>query len=397
VTPPLADIRVCDVTQNLAGPYCTQILADLGATVYKIEPPGGDLSRAWGPPFWGRHSALYLSANRGKRSIVLDLKRDEGMAVLHRIARDCDVFVQASRPAVSRRLRFDYDSIRTLRPDVVYMGISAYGKEGPLSDLPGYDPLMQAYSGIMSLTGHQGSEPTRVGGAVVDYGTGMWAATAILAALRARDATGEGTELEASLLDTSLVWVSYHIAGYFGTGRVPQPMGSGISSIAPYQAFPTSDGWVMIAAGNDALFLRLCAALDLPGVADDPRFVSNPSRVEHRAALTQLLEARTRELTTAEVLERGRAHAVPCSAIQTIDDVVDDPQVSAAEMIPSSPTEELPDYRDVSLAVRMGGVRPRAPIPPPGPGAHTREILSETGYGKDEVDKLIDAGIAAAE
>ena len=210
---PLHDITICDLTQNLAGPYCSQILADLGATVIKIEPPGGDLSRAWGPPFWGSESALYLSANRGKKSIILDLKSVDGLEVLHRIARASDVFVQASRPGVSRRLGFDYESIRALRSDVVYLGLSAYGKKGPLSELPGYDPLMQAYSGIMSVTGHPNSPPTRVGGAVVDYGTGMWAALAILAALRARDATGEGAELEVSLLDTALGWVSYHIGG----------------------------------------------------------------------------------------------------------------------------------------------------------------------------------------
>ena len=397
MTAPLSDIRVCDLTQNLAGPYCTQILADLGAAVVKVEPPGGDLARAWGPPFWGGESALYLSANRGKRSIVLDLKSAQGMEVLHRIVRESDVFVQASRPGVSRRLGFDYDAIRRVRADVIYMGISAYGKHGPLSELPGYDPLMQAYSGIMSLTGHPDAPPTRVGGAVVDYGTGMWAATAILAALRARDHHGEGVELETSLLDTALAWVSYHIAGYLGTGEIPGPMGSGISSIAPYQAFPTEDGHVMIAAGNDALFGRLCAALDVPEVASDGRFRTNPDRVAHRDELTPLLDARTRTLTTAELLERGQAHAVPCSAIHSIAEVVEDKQVLASEMIPSAPTNELPDYREVALPLRIDGRRPRAPVRPPGSGEHTREVLAGLGYGDDEIDALIAGGVAGAQ
>ena len=314
MTAPLHDITVCDLTQNLAGPYSSQILADLGADVIKIEPPGGDLARAWGPPFWGSESALYLSANRGKKSIILDLKSEDGLEVLHRIARASDVFTQASRPGVSKRLGFDYESIRALRPDVVYMGISAYGKRGPLSELPGYDPLMQAYSGIMSLTGHPGTPPTRVGGAVVDYGTGMWGAIAILAALRVRDATGEGAELEASLLGTALGWVSYHIAGYLATGEVPGPMGSGLAAIAPYQAFPTSDGYVMVAAGNDALFSRLCTALGLDELAEDERFLTNPVRVANRDALTSLLESRTRKLSTAEMLELARAHDVPSSS-----------------------------------------------------------------------------------
>lgn len=194
MTAPLADIRVCDLTQNLAGPYCSQILADLGATVIKIEPPGGDMARAWGPPFWGTRSALYLSVNRGKRSLVLDLKSQEGLEVLARIARQSDVFMQASRPGVAKRLGLDYEAIRKLRHDVIYTSISAYGPTGPMSDQPGYDPLMQAYSGLMSTTGYPGGPPTRVGGAVVDYGTGMWAAIAVLAALRRRDLTGEGAE-----------------------------------------------------------------------------------------------------------------------------------------------------------------------------------------------------------
>jgi crotonobetainyl-CoA:carnitine CoA-transferase CaiB-like acyl-CoA transferase len=396
VTAPLHDVHVCDLTQNLAGPYCTQILADLGARVVKVEPPGGDLARAWGPPFWGSRSALFLSANRGKRSIVVDLKDPRGMEVLSRIVRRSDVFVQASRPGVSRRLGFDYAAIRAVREDIVYMGISAYGKRGPLSELPGYDPLMQAYSGIMSVTGHPGVPPTRVGGAVIDYGTGMWAAMAILAALRTRDATGEGAELETSLLDTALGWVSYHVAGYLGTGQVPGPMGSGLAAIAPYQAFPTSDGNVMIAAGNDVLFRRLCAALELDELATDERFTTNPSRVEHRDELTAILEERTRLLSTSELLALGRQHEVPCSAIHSIGDVVDDEQVAAAEMIPAAPNPELPHYREVALPLRMGGARPRARESPPAAGEHTVEILEGLGLNRDEIEALVESGAVSA-
>lgn len=391
---PLHDITICDLTQNLAGPYCSQILADLGATVIKIEPPGGDLSRAWGPPFWGSESALYLSANRGKKSIILDLKSVDGLEVLHRIARASDVFVQASRPGVSRRLGFDYESIRALRSDVVYLGLSAYGKKGPLSELPGYDPLMQAYSGIMSVTGHPNSPPTRVGGAVVDYGTGMWAALAILAALRARDATGEGAELEVSLLDTALGWVSYHIGGYLATGEVPGPMGSGLAAITPYQAFPTSDGYVMVSAGNDTLFRRLCTALGLDQLAADERFLTNPSRVANRDELTRLLEARTRTLSTAELLAESRAHGVPCSAIQDIAQVVGDEQVAATEMLTPTSHPQIMGYRDIALPLRVDGERPKGSEPPPGPGEHTAEVLAGLGYSEEEVGRLIESGAA---
>jgi crotonobetainyl-CoA:carnitine CoA-transferase CaiB-like acyl-CoA transferase len=396
VTAPLADIRVCDMTQNLAGPYCSQILADLGATVIKIEPPGGDMARAWGPPFWGTRSALYLSVNRGKRSIVLDLKSKEGHEVLSRIARQSDVFMQASRPGVAKRLGLDYQTIRSLRPDVIYMSVSAYGPTGPMSDQPGYDPLMQAYTGLMSTTGHEGGPPTRVGGAVVDYGTGMWAAIAVLAALRRRDETGEGAEVDAALLDTTLGWVSYHVTGYLATGRIPGPMGSGVPAIAPYQAFATSDGHVMIAAGNDALFGRLCEALGMAALAKDPRFLTNPLRSANHGELIPLVEQRTRGYTTKGLLDLTRKHSVPCSAIRNIAEVVADPQVAAAGLIADAPDPEIPDYRDLAIPIRLDGERPHADETPPHQGEHTREILGELGYSEREVGQLIERGVAEA-
>jgi crotonobetainyl-CoA:carnitine CoA-transferase CaiB-like acyl-CoA transferase len=396
LTAPLADIHVCDLTQNLAGPYCSQILADLGATVIKIEPPGGDMARAWGPPFWGTRSALYLSVNRGKRSVVLDLKSEEGLEVVRRIARRSDVFMQASRPGVAKRLGVDYAAIKALRPDVVYASVSAYGSKGPMADQPGYDPLMQAYTGLMSTTGHEGGPPTRVGGAVVDYGTGMWAAIAVLAALRRRDVTGEGAELELALLDTTLGWVSYHVTGYLATGHVPGPMGSGVPAIAPYQAFATSDGHVMIAAGNDTLFVRLCEALDVPALARDPRFLTNPLRSANHAMLIPLVQARTRTFTTAELLDLTRRFSVPCSAIRSIAEVVADPQVAAAELLADAPDPEIPGYRDLAIPLRLDGARPHAAETPPHAGEHTREVLGELGYSQGEVEALIERGVAEA-
>ncbi|MGB0544500.1 MAG: CaiB/BaiF CoA transferase family protein [Longimicrobiales bacterium] len=393
---PLADIRVCDVTQNLAGPFCAQILADLGATVIKVEPPGGDLGRLWGPPFWGDDSTLFLSANRGKRSIVLDLKQPEGISVLRRLATSCDVFIQASRPAAAERLGIDASSVHEWREDIVHLSLSAYGQDGPMSDQPGYDPLMQAYAGMISVTGEPNGGPTRVGGSVVDFGTGMWAALSVLAALRERDRTGTGAALEASLMDTSLAWVSYHMMGFIATGRVPGPMGSSLGAIAPYRAFPTSDGYVMIAAGNDAIFRRFCVALELAGVADDPRFRSNSERVANRAILDSIVEAATECMTTDDLLERTKEHAIPASAIQSIDQVVADPQVDAAGMFPRVEHPDLAGYRDVSLPLRMNGERPRAEEVPPARGQHSVEILQELGLDEGEIKVLSERGVISS-
>jgi crotonobetainyl-CoA:carnitine CoA-transferase CaiB-like acyl-CoA transferase len=394
VAGPLSGIRVCDVTQNLAGPFCGQILADLGATVIKVEPPGGDLGRAWGPPFWGGESTLFLSANRGKRSIVLDLKNEGGLGVLERLAKSCDVFLQASRPGVADRIGMGYASVRRWREDVIYMSVSAYGQKGPMREQPGYDPLMQAFSGMMSVTGHPDAPPTRAGGSVIDFGTGMWAAIAILGALRTRDATGQGAELEAALLDTALSWISYHMMGCLATGQAPGPGGSSLGSIAPYRAFQTADGYVMISAGNDRIFERLCAALGLDGLIKDTRFATNPDRVANREALDLLIEACTVKLPTDEALDLTRRHAVPASAINDISQVLSDPQVTESGMVPSTPHPEIPDYRDLSIPLRINADRPRADAPPPSCGADTREILAELGYSGAEVARLVETGSA---
>ncbi|MQA91183.1 MAG: CoA transferase [Gemmatimonas sp.] len=385
----LEDVVVCDLTQNLAGPFCSQILGDLGARIIKVEPPGGDPARAWGPPFWGKESTLFLSANRNKRSIVIDLKAEEGREVLGRIARGSDVFIQSARIGVPERLGYDYESIRALRDDMIHMSISAYGDRGPMKSLPGYDPLMQAFSGVMSVTGHAGGPPARAGGSVVDYGTGMWAAIAILGALRTRDRTGEGAKLDTALLDTAVLWISYHLMGYLSTGQVPGPMGSGLGAIVPYQAFATSDGDVMIAAGNDGIYGRLCRALELDELADDERFATNPQRVAHRTELIPLLEEAIRPYATSDFVELMQANSVPCSPIQDVAQVAVDPQVAAAELLVSAPTPEVPDYTDVALPLRVNGERPRGESTPPAAGRHTVEILEEIGYSPSEIDRLI--------
>jgi crotonobetainyl-CoA:carnitine CoA-transferase CaiB-like acyl-CoA transferase len=389
----LKGLRIVDVSQNLAGPYCTQILADLGADVTKVEPPTGDSARAWGPPLWGGHSPLFLSVNRGKRSIQIDLKSEEGKDILCRLIEEADVFVEASRSGVIERLGFHYEAVRKRRPDVIYVSVMAYGPTGPLKDQPGYDPLMQAYSGLMSITGHHADAPARVGASVMDFGTGMWGAMGVLSALHKRTATGEGSHVTTSLLDTALGWVSYHLTTHIATGEVPGPMGSGFPMISPYRAFPTLNGALVIAAGNDTTFQRLCEGLGLRELPMDPRFTSNPARVVHRDELFDLIAEATRTHTTGDLWKRLRDHSVPCSPIQNMSEVVRDAQVEASGMLPHVDHPEIPDYRDIAMPVRWDGDRPVTTRIPPRAGEHTREILSELGYEDDQVSGLIDNGI----
>ena len=390
----MIDVRVCDLTQNLAGPLCAQILGDLGADVIKVEAPGGDPGRAWGPPFWGTDSTLFLSANRNKRSIILDLKSSEGRGILHRIAKESDVLVQSARFGVPEQLEYDYETIRALREDIIYMAISAYGDRGPMRELPGYDPLMQAFSGIMSVTGNPGAPPSRVGGSVVDFGTGMWSTIAILSAVRTRDATGEGAKLDAALLDTAVGWVSYHMMGYLATGDVPGPMGSAMDSIVPYQGFQTADGSVMISGGSDRIFVRLCEALGLGELGADPRFLTNPDRVANRDELIEILENQIKSHTTDDLLELLNDHAVPCSPIQNMAEVAAHPQVAEAGLLPMAAHPEVPDYQDVALPLRVDGERPRGVRPPPAAGEHTSEVLAELGYTEGEVQGFFERGVA---
>src|SRR5690349_4659862 len=303
----------------------------MGADVVKVERPGrGDDARAWGPPFWGRESATFMAFNRNKKSVALDLKREGGIEILRRLVARADIFVQSLRAGAIDELGLDFAGATRLNPKLVYCSITAFGTDGPLASRPGYDPLMQAYAGLMSVNGHPGQEPARVGTSIVDMGTGMWAALGIVAALRERDRTGRAVEVTTALFETALAWVSYHAAGFMGAGEVPEPQGSGTAMIAPYQAFATADGFAMIGAASDALFRRLVAALDAHELGADPRFADNPSRVRNRAALVAALTALTRPLKTAELLERLAAAGVPAAPILSVDRVLDEPQTAAS-------------------------------------------------------------------
>jgi len=386
---PLAGLLVADLTQNVAGPYCTQILGDMGAQVVKVErPERGDDARAWAPPYWGEESAAFMAVNRNKRSLAVDMKAPEGREILQRLIKRADVLVQSLRAGVIEELGLGWEQARRLNPRLVYCSVTAFGPEGPYRDRPGYDPLMQAYGGLMSVNGHPGQPPARVPVSIIDMGTGMWAATAVLGALRERDRTGRGVHVTTALFDTALAWTAFQMTNYLASGEVPQPQGSGTPMIAPYEAFPARDGWVMIGAASDALFVKFCDALGLGALPRDPRFASNPQRVANRAALVEALAAVTRTLGANELLQRLQSAGVPAAPILTLDRVAAEPQTEASGMLIPHKHPRVPDYRAVGLPIRWDGERPGAGRVPPLLGEHSAEVLAELGYDERTIKEL---------
>jgi crotonobetainyl-CoA:carnitine CoA-transferase CaiB-like acyl-CoA transferase len=379
---PLAGVRVVDVTTSYAGPTCTQLLGTLGADVVKVEPPSGDEARFWGPPFAGELGTLFLAVNSGKRSVSLDLRR--GREVLLRLVEGADVFVQSLRPGLAEELGFGAEELRARSPGLVYCTISSYGRVGPKSGLPGYDPLLQAAGGLISVTGEPGSGGVRIGVSLIDHATGMYAALAILAALK----QGGGHTLDVSLWETALSFVSYHLIGNLETGAVPEPQGTAFHAIAPYQVFPTADGGLMVTAANDGLFRRFVEAIGLPELTADPRFATNPDRVRNRPALVEALSARLREDTRAAWLEKLGAAGVPAAPVQDIREVAADPQTEAVGIL-----QRLGGFTTLGPAFSVDGERPEYASAPPAIGEHTEEVLREAGYSEAELEAMSAEGI----
>ena len=392
----LDNIKVVDLTRTLAGPFCTMLLGDMGADVVKIEEPtDGDETRKW-TPFWNGESTQFLTFNRNKRSLAVNLKEPEGLKIVRDLAAGADVMIESFRAGTLDRLGLGYDEIKKVNPGVIYCSISGYGRTGPMADMPGYDLLIQAYSGLMSLTGDPDGTPLRIGFSLVDLFTGMMAYGTILTALRQRDQTGKGQWVESALLDGQVAALSYHATGFLGTGVEPKRMGSGHPSLVPYQSFSSSNGQFIIGCANQGLWERMCRAIGQDGMLEDARYTTNTDRVEHRAEcigeLNTVFAQKTTDHWVGLIVEAG----VPCGPINTVSEVVSNPQVLARNMISEVEHPNIPNLKFPSSPLKLTDSPATIRRVPPLLGQHNEEVLAEAGYSPNKIADLRERGVISA-
>jgi crotonobetainyl-CoA:carnitine CoA-transferase CaiB-like acyl-CoA transferase len=371
----LSGIRVIDFTRVVAGPYCTMMLGDLGAEVLKIEPPQGDDTRKWGPPFVGDESAYFLAINRNKKSVCLDLRTEEGLEAARTLIMTADIVIENFRTGVMEQLGLSYDDLRPHHPGLIYCSISGYGRTGPYKDRAGYDVIVSAMGGLMGITGTPGGPPVKTGVALTDVATGLHAFSSILAALYHREQTGEGQRIDISLLSVELASLINAASNYLIGGMIQEPQGSAHNSIVPYQAFKASDGYILIGAANDRLFARLCRAMNHPEWSDDPRFATNEARVQHRNILLPALEAVIETDTMAAWEEKLEAAGVAVAPINRMDQVFQDPQVLHSQQVVTMTHPTAGEIRLVGPAVTYSLTPAQMTTPPPRLGEHTKEVL----------------------
>ncbi len=391
---PLAGVRILDLSRILSGPFATMIFADLGADVIKLENPRtGDDTREWAPPYQGDQSAYFLSVNRNKRGIAVDLKTAQGREVALRLVDRADVLVENFRPGTAARLGLGYDDLHARNPGLIYASISGFGQTGPYASEPGYDAIAQALGGIMSVTGEADGEPVRVGNSAADLSAAMWAAIGILAALHARHTSGCGEWIDISLLDGQIAWLTYLAGGYFASGEVPRRYGSAHPSIVPYQALRTADGHLMVAVGNDTLWRRFAPLIGLPELVDDPRFDSNPQRVANRAELIPLVEAALATRGSVAWADELSRVGIPAGPINNVDAALEHPQVAARDMVLSTEHPTAGTLRMTGSPIKLSRYTATVRRPPPTLGEHTDAVLGELGYSAAEIATLRDEGV----
>ena len=405
----LAGIKVLDLSRVLAGPWCTQVLADLGADVVKVERPGlGDDTRQWGPPFLKdaegndtTQASYFTACNRNKRSVTIDMATPEGQALIKQMALQADIVVENFKVGGLKQYGLDHESLRALNPRLIYCSVTGFGQDGPYAERAGYDLMVQAMTGMMSITGQAdnqpGGGPMRVGVAVIDLFTGMYASNAILAALHVRDnaatGTGQGQHIDMALLDVGMAVLANQASGFLATGKAPGRMGNSHPSLAPYQDFPTQDGNMLLAIGNDGQFQRFCAAAGQPDWAVDARFTTNTLRVQHRSELIPMMEAVTRTRSTAAWIALLEDKAVPCGPINTIAQAFDDAQVKARGLrveLPRSAGDGIRTIAGVASPLRLSANPPVLRNAPPALGQHTDEVLAQLGLNTQAIAALRD-------
>lgn len=385
----LDGIRVLDLSRVLAGPYCAQLLGDYGADVIKVEQPGiGDPTRQWGPPWVGEQSAYFLSANRNKRSLTLNLKSEPGLAILRQLIATADVLIENFLPGVMDGLGVGYAAARRINPRLIYCSITGYGQTGPARDEPGYDFIIQAQGGLMAITGPEHGEPYKVGVAITDVLCGLFAAQAILAALHHRERSGEGQHIDVALLDAQVAALVNVAHNYFATGAPPRRYGNAHANIVPYQTFATRDGHLALAVGTDAQFRRLCEAMGREDLRDDPRFATNPQRIAHRDALIPLLAETLAQRTTGEWLDILKPSGVPVSPINDVPTILNDPHVLARGMV-----QTIAGVTLLGPVAKLGATPATIRAAPPALGEHTDEILRDLGFDAQHIAALRAEGV----
>ncbi len=384
---PLEGIRVVDLTRILAGPYCTMMLGDMGAEIIKVEnPDGGDDTRSWGPPFLNGVSTYFISINRNKKSLTLNLKDERGKELLRDLIRKSDIMVENFRPGTLDKLGFSWEEIHRINPAMIFASLSGFGQTGPRKSEPGFDVVIQGEGGLMSITGEPDGPPNKVGASVADITAGMLAAQGILLSLYHREKTGVGQMVDVSMLDGQVALLTYHANGYFATGKIPPRRGNKHPSITPYETYSCKDGYFNLGVGNDSLWRRFCDAMGLGEIKEDPKFAVNKDRVDNRLELQEILDAIFAEKTVEETLDGLRGAGVPCGPINNLAQVLSEPQVLAREMVVDVDVPVAGPTKVTGVPIKLSETPGSVRTPPPTLGQHTEEVL-ESVLGMDEAQR----------